>query len=286
MFLNFRKFPQSCPILGNRNRISRIVVILLFIYSNSCAMIAPLDLEEDGGLDSPDGTAVFSDSETETTQGTAEETDRDTGAPDASVLDSETEQESDSDIDTGTSIATDTSVATDTSIATDTETSPDPDTDTDQCPDDENKTEAGLCGCGVPEGTCVISCAGGNGRLDPKSKLCWQDPKAEATLTFGDALNYCNGLSLGGITDWRLPRLVDFMNLLGDCETDLVANKDGYCNTCENSSRCNEMFPLDTQNYWSRPAVSQSTAWLVRLGTGWLSPVDKLKERSVRCVWP
>ena len=26
----------------------------------------------------------------------------------------------------------------------------------DNCPDDPNKTEPGLCGCGVPEGTCAI----------------------------------------------------------------------------------------------------------------------------------
>lgn len=29
--------------------------------------------------------------------------------------------------------------------------------DADQCPDDPDKTEPGLCGCGVPEGTCVTS---------------------------------------------------------------------------------------------------------------------------------
>lgn len=43
--------------------------------------------------------------------------------------------------------------------------------------------------------------------------LQWQYDRADSTMNFKDAVNYCKGLSLGGNSDWRLPSLGELTDL-------------------------------------------------------------------------
>jgi hypothetical protein len=70
----------------------------------------------------------------------------------------------------------------------------------------------------------MTGCAGG--RLDRATDLCWQDPPSDAKMTHEEAVSYCNGLSRGGATDWRLPTISELRSLVRDCG-DTVP--DGIC---------------------------------------------------------
>ncbi len=75
------------------------------------------------------------------------------------------------------------------------------------------------------------SCAAGEGRLDPETGLCWQDPADafstsnwyEATGTADEQYNpegevdLCGDLELGGHDDWRLPEIDELISLLRGC---------------------------------------------------------------------
>ena len=52
----------------------------------------------------------------------------------------------------------------------------------DGCPADPEKTEPGLCGCGVPEGTCDAVCRGSFGFSLVSAALYYDDDYFEATL--------------------------------------------------------------------------------------------------------
>lgn len=262
MHLYFQKRTLSSANRSVRIGIQGFVVSLLPVYVAGCVTALAPDLAGDGGTSSPGETEIFADSEGDETE--------------SSIVSS----------DSGDGQDTETTTDTETAVDTYTETVADSDSDMDQCPEDDNKTEPGICGCGIPEGTCVVPCAEGNGRVDPRTGLCWQEPKLASNSTWQQAGDYCAALSLGGLADWRLPTLDDFIELLGGCDPDLKVTEDGYCNPCADSPFCNHIYPLDLERYWSATAADAENAWIARLETGRLSPIRMEKLRFVRCVAP
>lgn len=273
MFCNVKNALFGARIGFSRGKILHAAANLFLVHAIGCASALPINDPDDGDLSSEEGTDFFTDLDTQT----MEEETGENGTEDESTG-SEENTESAGTPDTMTDNDTDTQSEHDTSTPTEPES--------DQCPEDESKTEPGLCGCGMEEGTCVVSCANGNGRLDSSTNLCWQEPAPENPLTWQGAFNYCDNLSLGGIANWRLPSYLDFTLLLGGCDPDLFEAKDGYCHTCEDSPMCNEMFPLDTKGHWSQVTLVDGTAWVANFLTGRLHTVDRLKERNFRCVSP
>jgi len=51
--------------------------------------------------------------------------------------------------------------------------------------------------------------------LDTKTNLIWQDNNESKTLTktWSDAITYCEGLELGGYSDWHLPNFNELHSL-------------------------------------------------------------------------
>lgn len=121
---------------------------------------------------------------------------------------------------------------------------------------------------------------------DTTTKLMWQRctaPSEEiscslsaALYTWDDALAYCNGLILGGYTNWRTPNVKVLHSIL-----DAVKTTDPTINT--------DYFP-DTQAayYWSSTTFTgtPSYAWYVdfSIGIAMTSPISKQNTHYLRCV--
>lgn len=48
---------------------------------------------------------------------------------------------------------------------------------------------------------------------DTTTRLMWQDNTTASTMYWSDAIDYCEGLSLGGFTDWRLPNINELLSV-------------------------------------------------------------------------
>lgn len=96
-----------------------------------------------------------------------------------------------------------------------------------------------------------------------QSGLTWQDNSAVTTntLSWGDAINYCQNLSLDGFSDWRLP---DYGTLRD------------YNNFAVNNNPLNR--------YWSSGSVGISGAWFHDFNVNDGSITDRNTLLGVRCV--
>lgn len=61
------------------------------------------------------------------------------------------------------------------------------------------------------------TCTAGGNWNDEATGLCWVNPPSTNTFTWDDAVAYCDGLSLGGFDDWRLPLIQELISLLRGC---------------------------------------------------------------------
>lgn len=142
---------------------------------------------------------------------------------------------------------------------------------------------------------CSIAQAGysdnGDGTVsDTSTKLMWQKCTAPTAGTscvtplpelyiWDDALAYCNGLTLGGHGDWRLPNVKELQSLLDVNKTTAPNINTGY-------------FPDTQMNYyWSSTtsAGTQDYAWYVNFNLVSYqfvitSGLNKKGTNFVRCV--
>ena len=61
---------------------------------------------------------------------------------------------------------------------------------------------------------------------DTLTGLQWQQTISDSTFTFATAASYCDGLSYGGLTDWRVPSVKELVTLVDYTQspaTDTVA---------------------------------------------------------------
>jgi len=49
--------------------------------------------------------------------------------------------------------------------------------------------------------------------VDTKTNTMWQNPSSENSMDWEKAKSYCNNLSIGGFTDWRLPDKYELSNI-------------------------------------------------------------------------
>ncbi|MCP4198181.1 MAG: DUF1566 domain-containing protein [Proteobacteria bacterium] len=85
---------------------------------------------------------------------------------------------------------------------------------------------------------------------------------------------------------YRLPTRQEFVELLGNCSDDVLNGAFGYCDTCETSTNCTNMFGPDTLFYWSSSSYDDDLAWKATFGLGSLDVAQKdpWPEGFVRCV--
>ena len=119
---------------------------------------------------------------------------------------------------------------------------------------------------------------------DSDTGLMWQKQRADKTMKWREAKNYCKNLELSGYSDWELPKKKDYIELLGGCDQKVLNGKYGYCNKCSKSNKCSKMFPGDTKYYWTSDEYSSSNAWNVNFGSGYVYYNNKDSILYVRCV--
>jgi hypothetical protein len=103
--------------------------------------------------------------------------------------------------------------------------------------------------------------------------LMWQDNSEAKTLklTWQGAMDYCDGSSLGGYSDWRLPAVEELEDIVDYGRSPSI---DPTFKNVENTW------------YWSSTSISGGTdhAWLVFFGYGYVYSNYKGYDGYLRCV--
>ncbi|HEO98082.1 MAG TPA: DUF1566 domain-containing protein [Epsilonproteobacteria bacterium] len=109
---------------------------------------------------------------------------------------------------------------------------------------------------------------------DNTTRLQWQDDTNASAITknWQEAIEYCEALSLGGYSDWRLPNLNELKSIVDRSKYD-PAIKEGFVNT-------------SSGNYWSSTTgeYDRGYAWIVNFRNGRVNDNGKGSSSYVRCV--
>ncbi len=111
--------------------------------------------------------------------------------------------------------------------------------------------------------------------LDEKTLLVWQQDPTDDTLTWEAAISYCDGLSLAGNSDWRLPNARELESITDDSKSSAPAIDTTYFEDTKSSQ------------YWSsttKSIVNMTYAWVVYFNTGNVLNSEKTSYNYVRCV--
>jgi len=108
--------------------------------------------------------------------------------------------------------------------------------------------------------------------LDSATGLMWQQGEP-GSLTWTDALSYCNGLSLGGNSDWRLPNITELESITDDGKYNPAIDTTYFPN-------------VHASVYWSSTtdANDANYAWNVYFFLGSVHHNPKSFSYFVRCV--
>jgi len=112
---------------------------------------------------------------------------------------------------------------------------------------------------------------------DNLTKLQWQDDYSDnggvvTKVIWQNAINYCEALTLGGYSDWRLPNINELLSIVDDTKSNPAIDST-FVNT--------------SNYYWSSTTYTQSTssAWFVNFAYGISGYYKKYYNSScVRCV--
>ena len=128
--------------------------------------------------------------------------------------------------------------------------------------------------------TTTIS--GQNIVLDKKTGLEWQQTIPSTGYTWSQANTYCNNLSYGNYSDWRLPTPKELFTIINDSTYAPATYTDYFTNTASDA------------NYWTSKKVAGNTslAWTVSIRWGYTSSQSASSSQTaegsepikVRCV--
>ena len=112
---------------------------------------------------------------------------------------------------------------------------------------------------------------------DLATNLRWQQTDDGVVRNWQAALAYCEGLTLAGIADWRLPDIKELETLVPISGTDI---------TPQLPSIDTASFPgTKSEDYWSSTTRSTTRAWSLDFAFGWVdSDVPKTDFKLTRCV--
>jgi len=110
---------------------------------------------------------------------------------------------------------------------------------------------------------------------DPKTGLEWQHECA-GTMSWSDAIEYAQSLSLNGKDDWRLPAVMELETLL---------NRGALYDSLRPAMRKDVPF-RDKLSYWSSTTFEENTnsAWIIKFDGGYILSYYKSNHYNVRCV--
>jgi hypothetical protein len=110
---------------------------------------------------------------------------------------------------------------------------------------------------------------------DSATGLMWQDDNDVQTIKkdYNGAKAYCENLTLGGFSDWRLPNIYELTTLLDNTKSSQPRVLDGIAN-------------IVSVYYWSSTTYASDSrlAWGVVFYDGYDDWLDKTLSYNVRCV--
>ena len=125
--------------------------------------------------------------------------------------------------------------------------------------------------------------------------LIWSD-RSSSTMNWSSAKQYCENLSEGGFTDWRLPTISELKTIIKNCQSggsSCRVSDNCLSGSCwSESCRCDiggsygKLGDSDGVWLWSSSAKSGNTdyAWSVNFEDGGVSHGNKSSSNYVRCV--
>jgi hypothetical protein len=141
------------------------------------------------------------------------------------------------------------------------------------------KTGSGFVRCVRGTPTAAVLEDGGDGTVaDLASGLTWQKTDEGVGLTWEQALSYCNGLSLGGHSDWRVPEVKELLSIVDRSRLSPALDQ----------TRFGTLHPWVHMTYWSSTTDASlvAQAWFVNFNWGSTGRTAKTAgtSNSVRCV--
>ena len=139
---------------------------------------------------------------------------------------------------------------------------------------------------------------------DTSSGLTWQNPPAESTMTWQNAMDYCESLTLDG-GGWRLPTISELRSLIRGCPATQTGGSCGVDDECLSSSCWSSpcsgstvgegpdegcYWPVEAEGpcswYWSSSSREDfdDYAWYVGFSPGSVVYDYKVSGYYVRCV--
>jgi len=108
--------------------------------------------------------------------------------------------------------------------------------------------------------------------VDTTTKLVWQDNTSPSTMDWTTAISYCEALSLGSFSDWRLANITEMASLVDFTRTSPSIN-----------SKFQNIYSSD---YWTSTTTKGNTsnALYVNFVSGNHDKSAKTITKSVRCV--
>ena len=136
--------------------------------------------------------------------------------------------------------------------------------------------------------------------------LMWQKQASPDQLNLEDAKNYCEKLSLGGHSDWKLPSITALRSIIRGCAKTQTGGTCGVTDDCLTSNPCAkdgcrgcssnqgpaggcywpETLAGACGRYWSSSLMTsyENTAWYVIFNYAFISFDNQDSKKFVRCV--
>ncbi len=148
---------------------------------------------------------------------------------------------------------------------------------------------------------------------DSTSGLVWQVEPTDDKMNGEEAMSHCEGLILGGYSDWRLPTISELRSLIRGCPATETGGLCGVTDSCKEDDCSNDAclgcergfgpgpegayWPVELagdcsdehfySGYWSSVGVLsgiEMNSWLVGFNGAYVTHISRARNNRVRCV--